>query len=489
VRGAYPAGVSDRADRKQRGAWYTPDDLVVRVVEAAVTPEFVERCLLKSSEIRIVDPACGDGRFLIAAAERIVQLGGTAHAVGIDIDRSAVEAAQQALARAASVASNEVVHADALSMDWARIDEPPEGGFDLVIGNPPFLSQMAATTTRGGSSSRGGGPYADAAVEFVALAAELVSDSGRVALVLPQSVLSARDAGTTRSAVDARADIAWSWWTGNREFDAHVHTCALVFQFGTPSTRTGATWGHVITDRQGVPEVPVAFEQQAAGRLGDRCWLNANFRDEYYGMVPAVGDHDVGPQLITSGLIDPGRSWWGRRPITFAKQRFAAPRLDLDALDPKMQRWASRRLVPKVLIANQTKIIEAVADPAGDVLPGVPVISAYPTGDDLEATAWEIAAVLTSPAASAWAWHRSAGTGLSADAIRLGPVLLADLPWPAGSLDAAVQELRLGDVRGCGRAVHRAFGIDDEALVAWWEATLVKIEARQPPNVTDPSRP
>ena len=480
--------MSDRADRKQRGAWYTPDDLVARVVEAAVTPEFVERCLLTSNEIYIVDPACGDGRFLIAAAERIAQLGGRALAIGIDIDRSAVVTAQEALAEASSVAVHEVVQGDALALDWSVLGLSRHGRFDLVIGNPPFLSQMAATTTRGGSSSRGGGPYADAAVEFVALAAELVSDSGRVAFVLPQSVLSARDAGATRSAVDAHADIVWSWWTGDREFDAHVHTCALVFQFGTPSTRRGATWGHVVTDRQGLPAVPLAFEQQGSGRLGDRCWLNANFRDEYYGMVPAVGDHDTGPQLITSGLIDPGRSWWGRRPITFAKQRFAAPRLDLDALDPKMQRWASRRLVPKVLIANQTKIIEAVADPGGDVLPGVPVISAYPTGDDLAASAWEVAALLTSPVASVWAWHRSAGTGLSADAIRLGPVLLADLPWPAGSLDAAVQKLRLGEVRSCGREVHRAFGINDEALVAWWEVALSKIEARQPPDVTESPR-
>ena len=111
--------MSDRADRKQRGAWYTPDDLVARVVEAAVTPEFVERCLLTSNEIYIVDPACGDGRFLIAAAERIAQLGGRALAIGIDIDRSAVVTAQEALAEASSVAVHEVVQGDALALDWA----------------------------------------------------------------------------------------------------------------------------------------------------------------------------------------------------------------------------------------------------------------------------------------------------------------------------------------------------------------------------------
>ena len=69
-----------------------------------------------------------------------------------------------------------------------------------------------------------------------------------------------------------------------------------------------------------------------------------------------------------------------------------------------MQEWARRRLVPKVLVANQTQIVEAVCDARGEWLPGVPVIGVYPRGahwDDeergsggLATAAWEIAAVL-----------------------------------------------------------------------------------------------
>ena len=71
-----------------------------------------------------------------------------------------------------------------------------------MVGNPPFLSQMAAATTRGGSSRHGGGPYADAAVEFLALAMRLARpDGGRVGLVLPQSIIGARDAGPVRAQV------------------------------------------------------------------------------------------------------------------------------------------------------------------------------------------------------------------------------------------------------------------------------------------------
>ena len=470
-----------RSERKLHGAWYTPDHLVALVVDA-IAGSF--RASAPRRRLRLVDPACGDGRFLVAAVERLSAAGVELEVVGLDIDPDAVEATRQALA--ATGAAHRVVCADALAFDWSTL-----GRFDVVVGNPPFLSQMAAATTRGGASRRGGGPYADAAVEFVALAAEIVEpDHGLVAYVLPQSLLSARDAAAVRADYDARASLRWSWWTGERVFDAQVLTCALLFEFGVPSTSPGE-WARVITDRRGVPDLPDALRTD--GALGDRCRLNANFRDEYYGMVPAVGDHPSGPKLITSGLIDPGRCWWGDRPITFAKRPFRRPRLDLAQLDAKMFRWASDRLVPKVLIANQTKILEAVADADGSMLPGVPVVAAYPDAPDEQTgseLAWKIAAVLTSPLASAWAWHRSAGTGLSADAIRVGPVVLADLPWPAGDLDGAVTALQNHDVRRCAAEVHAAFGVgDDDALRSWWEAALIRIEARQPTNVTARSLP
>ena len=95
---------------------------------------------------------------------------------------------------------------------------------------------------------------------------------------------------------------------------------------------------------------------------------------------------------------------------------------------------------------------------------------------------WQIAAVLTSPVASAWAWHRQAGTGLSAGTIRLGPVLLGELPWPAGSLDAAVRALRADDVPGCGTAVFDAYAVesaaDRDALLTWWLTAVERIDHR-----------
>jgi hypothetical protein len=155
--------------------------------------------------------------------------------------------------------------------------------------------------------------------------------------------------------------------------------------------------------------------------------------------------------------------------VRFAKREHAHPRVDVSRLTGRFPAWARRKLVPKVLVANQTRVIEAVADPRGEWLPGVPVSTVTPAvGVDV----WELAAVLTSPVATVLAWHSVAGTGLSAATIRLTPAVLAATPWPAGSLDHAVTALQAGDIGACGAAVCAAYGLSDaDELLAWWNRT------------------
>jgi SAM-dependent methyltransferase len=461
--------------RKQLGAWATPDALVDLVVSRTVTADWLAR---RTGPIRVLDPACGDGRFLRAAARRITEFGRTALLTGVDVDPLALEV----MACDATLAGAERICHDALAAEW--------GGrtFDLVVGNPPFLSQMASGTSRGGSSRHGGGPYADAAAEFLALAVGVAApDGGRVGLVLPQSVLASRDAGGVRVGVERVADMIWSWWSPEQHFDAEVLVCALGFErSAAPAAAAspadgvvGASWSHVVVRHLGIPDLP-RLEQH--GTVGDRSDLNANFRDEYYGLVPAVADHADGPPLVTAGLIDPGRCHWGDRPVRFAKQTFAAPRVDRSLLDERMQRWARRKLVPKVLVATQTSVVEAVVDADGQWLPGVPVTSVVPHPGE---SAWEIGAVLTSPVATVAAWHLVAGTGLSARTVRLGPSGIAGVPWPAGSLDAAVEALRSGDVVACGLEVTRSFGVStDHPMVAWWSDRISRVTGGRSPGAS-----
>ena len=414
--------------RKQLGAWYTPDALVEHVVDLVL-----EGATAGDAPLRVLDPACGDGRFLAAIGHR---LSGRAELVGCDIDATAVAAARRSLGAAATV-----IHADALSYAW------PEGTFDIVVGNPPFLNQLARATTRGGRSRYGGGPYADTAAVFLALSVGLARpDGGRVAMIVPVSVLTTRDATSIRTDLLHRAALRHLWWSPTSVFDAQVRTAAMVFERGAtqgdvhrtvgPSFTPVApahlrrSWGALLLDGDDddLSDTGPGEREAVDGAtpvLGDLAVFSADFRGQYYGLVGAVSDDVDGPPLITSGLIDPGRCRWGEQPVRFARQRFAAPRVALDRLSPTMQRWAAGRLVPKVLVANQTRVIEAVADHAGAWLPGVPVISAVPhPGVDLDS----ITAILASPGATAWVRRQAAGSGLSADAVRLSPSLLASIP-------------------------------------------------------------
>ena len=283
--------------------------------------------------------------------------------------------------------------------------------------------------------------------------------------------------------------MCWSWFAPGRHFDAEVVVCALGFERRADALADdGApdpTWTSVVTERLGVPALPPLAVD---GTLGQRATASANFRDEYYGLAPGVDDHDSGPPLLTSGLIDPGRSNWGGRSARYAGRSLQRPRVDVAVLSAPMRRWVERLLVPKVLVANQTRVIEAVADPDGAWLPAVPVVTVVPRpGVAVD----DIAAVLTSPVASVWAWHQAAGAGLSARSLRVGPRLIEALPWPAGALDRAVTRLHAGDVPGCGAAVDAAYGVTSGELESWWQealpgsATAGRAQSRKPGLVRD----
>ncbi|MEY2416812.1 MAG: hypothetical protein QOH53_2146, partial [Ilumatobacteraceae bacterium] len=289
------------------------------------------------------------------------------------------------------------------------------------------------STSRGGRSKYGGGPYADSAAEFLSLAVRLARPGGRVGLVLPLSMLSTRDVTAIRDDVSRRAALQWMWWSPTLMFDAGVRVWAGVWEVGGKQGAVRRAYGPHFEARQRIP-MPAQWAGLIADTveaphdgpvLGDIAAFTADFRDQYYGLVGAVSDGVEGPPLITSGLIEPNECWWGRRSVRFAKQTFTAPRVDVQSLSPALQRWAAQRLVPKILIANQTRRIEAIIDRDGSWLPSVPVITC--TTDRLD----DVASVLHTDAATEWVRYHAAGSGLSATSVRLTARLLASIPLPA----------------------------------------------------------
>lgn len=491
--------------RRTAGAFYTPPALIEHLLDTALDP------VLDSVEdvagVRICDPTCGSGLFLVAAARRIgARLGrhdlGARCVHGIDIDPVAVDLARTALWVEAGRPADVVPFLDAVVVGDA-LSDPWEPSYDVVVGNPPFLNQLERATALAGEDARraraaaGGatGAYTDLSAMILLRSLDLVRPGGRVALVQPQSLLAARDAGPVRSALLARSALTHLWASDQPVFDGTpVLTCAPTLVVGgdqgTVSVTHGPSfepmpprsgvlddaWSFLLASGLGVPDVALA----TSGVLGDLGSCTADFRDQFYGLVPFVADGvaDAGhARLITSGLIEPAASLWGEAPTRFAKQRFVSPVVSLAGLrDSPLAEWAARRLVPKVLVATQSRVLEAVVDERGEWLPSVPVVTVVPFPDRL----WHVLAVLCAPPVTAYAATHWAGTGLTMRAIKLSAKQVATLPLPADQAlwdegadlarraqRALSPEERDPLLRDLVRVMTAAYASSDEVL-AWW---------------------
>lgn len=462
------------ARRRAIGAFYTPPDVAARLVAIALEP--------LEGAVRICDPACGTGVFLLESGSALERRGIPREVIardllwGCDLDASALSASREAIVEWSGVDPGEhLAVADGLTLDerWA-------GRFGAVVGNPPFLNQLERATVRSDavppSLAAFTGPYTDTAWLFLVAARRLAVAGGRVVLVQPHSVLAARDAGPVRDCIGA--DLEGLWWCDEALFDASVRVCAPVIGRANGAVRRWVGRRVEEIERAGrsaewtdlVPSpVPRVDLEPAHGVLGDLAAATAGFRAQFYGLAPHVRDEPNGdlPLLVTCGLIDIGTIAWGERPARFAGRTLLHPRVPVDSLEGALARWVRHRLGPKVVLATQTRVLEAAVDQQGRWVPSTPVIAVHPHD---RAELWQLGALLLAPAVSAWAARRSAGAGLGPGSIKLSATQVMQIPLPhdGAAWRIAAEALRRGDTAEAARMMDDAYEAD---AYGWWETT------------------
>lgn len=158
--------VSSRAvvAAKENGAYYTPDAVAAALVQWAA----------RSGSDALLDPSCGDGRFIARHP----------NSVGVERDGAAAEAARKR-------APGALVH-QADFFTWA---EQTTHRFDCAAGNPPFIRYQ---TFKGDVRRRAlnlcaelGAPFSALTASwapFLVVTASLLRSGGRMAFVVPASV-------------------------------------------------------------------------------------------------------------------------------------------------------------------------------------------------------------------------------------------------------------------------------------------------------------
>ena len=92
----------------------------------------------------VIEPTCGTGAFLVAAAETFPK----AVLSGWDINADYVKQARVALKAAQAANQNDVQTQDFFSHDWAA-EAARAGGSLLVLGNPPWVTNSAVASING----------------------------------------------------------------------------------------------------------------------------------------------------------------------------------------------------------------------------------------------------------------------------------------------------------------------------------------------------
>jgi len=452
-------------ERRQGGIHYTPEpiatELVARAMAGRVGPS-------------VGDPACGGGALLLAAARRLGDDGMARPDVlhrlwGADIDPVAVATAEAALTLWAGSppARGHLVVADSLL-------DAPWPAPDVVVGNPPFATPLSATRTRSPGrvhalrSSLGPSvaAYTDDAALHLLAAARLTRPGGSLAVLVPRSLLGARDAASVRRSVEELGRVREVWVPSHR-FDAAVDVCAIVVDRAASPTEPAAgseTWSFHLARTQGVPEVAMpegATVQEVAEVV-------AGFRQEYYELLPHLAEAVERPEgrpAVTTGLVDLGEVRWGRAPARVGGRRWEAPVVDGPVLGGRGATWAARTGVPKALVAGQSRIIETAVDATGSLLPVVPLVAVLAPLERL----WPLAAALAAPPVVAWAAAEVAGTGRSPHALRVGAPLLRRVPLPPDddAWHAGAAALAAGDLARFALAMTEAYGCDP-SVARWW---------------------
>ncbi|PKQ25263.1 MAG: SAM-dependent methyltransferase [Actinobacteria bacterium HGW-Actinobacteria-4] len=180
-------GVDDPANRKKRGAFFTPDELTL----------FISRWAIRDARDRVLEPSSGDAAFLVAAVHRLRALGATTPVVdGVEIHPESARVGGLRVREAGGRADTRVA-------DFFDVEPRPD--YAAVIGNPPYIryqdfvgtprSRSREAALRAGVSLSA---LASSWAAFTVHSALFLKPGGRMGLVLPAELLSVNYASAVR---------------------------------------------------------------------------------------------------------------------------------------------------------------------------------------------------------------------------------------------------------------------------------------------------
>lgn len=215
-----------QAHRKEQGIYYTPTYIVNYIVKNTVG-ELLKDKKTNINKIKILDPACGSGSFLIKAFDYLNEhlshdKESVQHKIdsqgdysikteilknnlyGVDLDNKAVEITKLNLLLKAAEKNRKLPEEVDLHIKYGNslIDDETvdknafkwvgdfkDGSFDVIIGNPPYGAELNETEREFiGKKYLTSKSYKNTAITFIEQSIKLLKSGGYLGLIVPKSL-------------------------------------------------------------------------------------------------------------------------------------------------------------------------------------------------------------------------------------------------------------------------------------------------------------
>lgn len=233
-------------DRKDLGQYYTPKTIV----------EYMLSQLDIRKDSIVLDPSCGCGSFLLTASDIFKEKYGTQflrNIYGVDINDDAtnmtrlcmymkadfkenyVPVIKQNIKTGNSIVSNRTINRGYFEWKTEFQDVMKDGGFDFIIGNPPYvtLDSNAFDTSESIYAQIISGPV-NAATLMIGKSLDLLKKNGILAFLLPKSILYVDSYARLRNYLALNTEILQIYDLGSRFKDVRGEQFILFVKKAVP---------------------------------------------------------------------------------------------------------------------------------------------------------------------------------------------------------------------------------------------------------------
>lgn len=452
---------SSVSKRKKDGIFYTPDYVVRAIVDLSLG-EYLRRleqtCMLETGvsesltdenftkrqlagyskyleklrEIKVIDPACGSGAFLVAAFDFLLSEHKRVHGIlgpnlfqhesvikpilqnnifGVDLNEESVEITKLSLWLKSATREEKLTKLDEnircgnslvgdpaiaanKSFDWNEqfSDIMNQGGFDVVFGNPPYVQSHIMVKSNPIERDYISKKYVSAQgnwdlyVPFYQLAFDLLRPGGICSMIVPNKILIASYASKLREHISSNGSlISLVDVSAKGIFDVDVYpvitTCGKAIDQGPVSIQNDLS-SKPESREIGKNDLHWGTLLSTGIERGDQAktvrldslfdvFTSATVNESYLLRSEiAEGPNANAGRIVNTGTIDPYIHFWGIWPMKYLKLSFLHPIAPIHFWE-NTKTWHAK---DKVIIAGMANTIEGCFSKGAELFPAIPTV-------------------------------------------------------------------------------------------------------------------